>query len=233
MPRGRRCEAGRFAAVIVAALAVRSAHGGLYYVAPGGDDANAGTAAAPWATLQHAADRVVAGDRVVVRRGNYKGFYLDASGAAGSPIEFIAEPGVLIDEPTAGAGDQDGINLEGASHVILDGFAVTGMPRAGVRSVGLPQNMARFVTIRNVHAYDNGRWGIFTGHVEDLFIENNQTSGSVLEHGIYISNSGDRPVLRGNHSWGNHGSGIHMNADLSQGGRRRDFRRHRQRQPHL
>jgi Right handed beta helix region len=43
-------------------------------------------------------------------------------------------------------------------------------------------------------------------------------SRSVAEHGIYVSNSGDRPVIRRNHVWGNSGNGIHMNADLSQGG---------------
>ena len=40
----------------------------------------------------------------------------------------------------------------------------------------------------------------------------------MLEHGIYVSNSADRPVIRGNHSWGNRANGIHMNGDASQGG---------------
>jgi hypothetical protein len=203
---------------LAAAAQIQLARGAEYFVATGGSNAAAGTSAAPWATLQHAADVVGPGDRVVVRAGDYKGFYLDTSGTAGSPIEFFAEPGVLINMPTSGAGNQDGINLELASHIIIDGFSVTGMPRAGIRSVGLDDDMAEFVTIRNVHAYDNGRWGIFTGHVNDLLIENNETSGSILEHGIYVSNSGDRPVIRNNDTWGNHGAGIHMNGDLSLGG---------------
>ena len=41
------------------------------------------------------------------------------------------------------------------------------------------------------------------------------TTGSLLEHGIYVSNSGDRPVIRGNLSAANRASGIHMNGDLS------------------
>lgn len=205
-------------AALAAASHIQLVRGAQFYVAPGGNNAAAGTSATPWATLQHAADVVGPGDRVVVRAGNYQGFYLDTSGTAASPIEFFAEPGVLINSPTTGAGNQDGINLELASHIILDGFSVTGMPRAGIRSVGLEDDMAEFVTIRNVHAYDNGRWGIFTGHVNDLLIENNETSGSVLEHGIYVSNSGDRPVIRHNVTWGNHGAGIHMNGDFSLGG---------------
>ena len=198
------------AALMVCGAAL--AHGAEYYVAAtGGNNLGPGSATAPWATLQHAADVVGAGDRVNVLPGSYTGFYLDASGTAASPIEFLAQPGALITQRNATT--PDGINLEGASHVVIDGFSVTGMPRAGVRSV-----LGEFVTIRHVHAYDNTRWGIFTGFDDDLTIENNETSGSVIEHGIYVSNSGDRPVLRGNVSWGNHGSGIHMNGDESQGG---------------
>ena len=65
-----------------------------YYVSPTGNDAAAGTSAAPWKTLQHAADVVGPGDRVTARTGNYAGFYLDTSGTAAAPIEFDADPNV-------------------------------------------------------------------------------------------------------------------------------------------
>ena len=120
-----------------------------------------------------------------------------------APIEFFAEPGVLVNQPNPVRTDH-GINLENASYVIVDGFAVTGMNRAGVRSVGVNGNtFASHVTIRNVYSYDNGYWGILTGFVNDLVIENNETSGSQVEHGIYVSNSGDRPMIRNNISWNN------------------------------
>jgi parallel beta-helix repeat protein len=189
-----------------------------YFVSQGGNDGWPGTAGQPWRTLQFAAGQVGPGDRVTVRAGNYAGFYLDTSGAAGAPIEFLAEPGVMIDQPNP-VRPQHGINLENASHIVIDGFAVTGMERAGVRAVGVNGNtFASFVTIRNVRSYDNGYWGILTGFVHDLMIENNETSGSAVEHGIYVSNSGDRPVIRTNRSWGNRGNGIHMNGDASLGG---------------
>jgi parallel beta-helix repeat protein len=183
-----------------------------YYVDVAGNDSAAGSTTAPWRTLQKAANVVQAGDRVIVRPGTYAGFYLDhKDGNAQQHIEFFAEPGVLINQDNGRT--DDGINLEGASYVTIDGFAVTGMDRAGVRSV-----LGEHVTIRNVHAYDNQTWGIFTGFVDHLLIENNETSGSIDEHGIYVSNSGDFPVLRNNYSWNNHGSGIHMNGDRHQGG---------------
>jgi hypothetical protein len=72
---------------------------------------------APWATLQHAADSVKAGDQVLVQPGVYAGFYLDRSGAAGSEITFKAQPGVTITSENAET--PDGINLEGASYVTI------------------------------------------------------------------------------------------------------------------
>ncbi|HEY4232055.1 MAG TPA: right-handed parallel beta-helix repeat-containing protein, partial [Lacipirellulaceae bacterium] len=183
-----------------------------YVVDPGGNDMFAGTAAAPWKTLQHAANAVHAGDKVTVHAGNYAGFQLTASGTAAAPIEFDAQPGVFITQPIS-AQRPDGINLEGASYAIIDGFNINGMPEAGLRAV-----TAQFVTLRNNRADSNGKWGILTGFVDDLDIESNVMSNSVQQHGIYVSNSGDRPVVKNNIVFGNHDSGIQLNADLSQGG---------------
>lgn len=202
--------------VFVSLYAMPNVHAVSYYVSSTGSDASAGTSIAPWHTLQHAANVVGPGDSVTVGAGNYTGFYLDTSGTAANPITFFAEPGVLINQRNATT--PDGINLEGASYVVIDGFSINGMPRAGVRSVGFPEDFAEFVTVRNVTTTNNGNWGIFTGHVNDLVIESNTTSGSINEHGIYVSNSGDRPTIRNNVSFGNHSNGIHMNGDASQGG---------------
>ncbi len=211
-----RAQVTLAALVLIFCSLILRAEAADYFVDPAGNNSAAGTALAPWQTLQYAADHVGPGDVVTVLPGDYAGFQLEASGTPTNPIEFLAAPGVYIIEPVPVRGD--GINLEGASHVIIDGFHVDGMPHAGVRSVGSADDLASHVTIRNVTATNNGKWGIFTGHVDDLVIEDNLTSGSLDEHGIYVSNSGDRPIIRDNVIFGNHGSGIHMNGDLSQGG---------------
>jgi parallel beta-helix repeat protein len=195
----------------------RSANAAQYYVATNGSDNNPGTAVLPWRTLQFAADEVAAGDLVTVRPGNYAGFELTTDGDADNRIEFFAEPGVHITSGVPGRGD--GINLEGASFITIDGFNIANMPHAGVRSVGFEDDFATDVIVRNVTASNNDMWGIFTGHVNNLLIERNFTSGSQqVEHGIYVSNSGDNPTIRNNTIWGNNGSGIHMNGDESAGG---------------
>jgi len=47
------------------------ASGRAYYIAPGGDNAHTGSAAAPWLTLQHAVDQSAAGDALCARAGVY------------------------------------------------------------------------------------------------------------------------------------------------------------------
>lgn len=204
--------AGRLLALAaLVLLASPAALAATFWVAPGGSDSASGSQAAPWATLQKAAGSVGPGDTVRVAAGDYAGFDLRTSGTAAAPIRFLAETGAQV--VTQNPVTPDGINLEGASWVEVAGFTVLGMPRNGIRAV-----TAHHVTIRGNRAFDNFERGIFTGFVDDLLIEGNETAGSIDEHGIYVSNSGDRPTIRGNLTWGNNAAGIHMNGDLSAGG---------------
>ena len=189
----------------------------ILYVDPTGSDLNTGSSTSPLFTLQTAANRVAAGDTVYVGAGTYRGFNLTTSGTAVARITFAANPAaaagsVVVNQPNPW-NNADGINLEGASYVTVQGFTVTGQPRAGIRSVA-----NGFVEIRNNTADANTVWGIFTGFSSDLLIENNRASRSAQQHGIYVSNSADRPVIRGNTVTENFASGIQLNADLSQGG---------------
>jgi hypothetical protein len=200
---------------VLVLLTAGAASAGTYWVAPPpqGDDGNPGTSSQPWATLQHAADQVVAGDTVLVRSGDYVGAQLTTSGTAGASITFRAADGATARITADNPSTPDGINIEGASWIVIEGFEVTGRSRAGIRAV-----LCQHVTLRGNRCAANGTWGIFTGFCDDLLIEHNHTSLSGSEHGIYVSNSGDRPVIRGNLIWGNNANGIHMNGDVSMGG---------------
>jgi hypothetical protein len=188
-------------------------HSADYWVAPTGRDAaGRGSRAQPWATLQYAADRVRPGDTVHVRDGNYDGFHLVRGGTEKAPVTFEAA-GERVRIAKRNPKTPDGINVEGAGHVVIDGFAIDEMPRAGVRLTHSAHS-----TIRRIRADHNGSWGIFTSFCDDILIERNTTTRSVREHGIYVSNSGDRPIIRRNVVRGNRNCGIHMNGDSSQGG---------------
>jgi hypothetical protein len=203
----------RLGALSLFALTASAAHAATYYVATNGSDGNPGTQTRPWKTIQHAADRVAPGDTIRVRAGNYAGANFETPGTASRPIVLQAYPGerpaITADNPET----PDGINLEGASYMTVKGFTVNGRTRAGIRAVTCDH-----VTIRDNRLDQNGTWGILTGFCDDLLIEHNVASRSVQQHGIYVSNSGDRPVIRRNFVWGNRQAGIHMNGDASEGG---------------
>ena len=184
-----------------------------YYVSENGNNSNNGlTPETAFETLQHAADIVTAGDSVLVLQGNYVGFDIRKNGSQTSLIVFKAiENNVVIDEKNSVT--PDGINIENASWIIIDGFEVKDQPRAGIRAA-----VSDFVTVKNNYCHNNQRWGIFTGFTDDLTVENNTCSYSTEEHGIYVSNSSDRPIIKDNHSFNNNGCGIHMNGDISMGG---------------
>ena len=184
-----------------------------YYVSESGSNSNNGlTSQTAFETLQYAADMVSAGDSVLVLEGNYVGFDLRTDGNQNFPIVFKAiESDVVIYERNSVT--PDGINIENTSWIVIDGFEVKDQPRAGIRAA-----VSDFITIRNNYCHNNYRWGIFSGFTDDLTIENNTCSFSEDEHGIYVSNSSDRPIIRNNHSFNNNGCGIHMNGDVSMGG---------------
>lgn len=64
-----------------------------YYVATSGSDSNPGTLAEPFATIQHAADIMDAGDTCIIREGVYRETVTPArSGTADQPIIYMAYP---------------------------------------------------------------------------------------------------------------------------------------------
>ncbi len=199
-------------ALLIASVDTYSA---TYYVSLNGNNANNGLSnSAAFATIQHASEQIVAGDSVIVMPGTYQGFdFMNVNGTQLNPVVFTASgSGVIIDLPCS-YNNVDGINIENADYVIVKGFNVQGMPRAGIRVA-----LSSHVIISSNKCTDNFKWGIFTGFADYITIENNECSYSADEHGIYHSNSADHAIIRNNISHHNNRCGIHMNGDVSMGG---------------
>ncbi len=107
-----------------------SRSGKTYYVSTSGSDTNAGTLSAPWRTIQHAANTVVAGDTVQVRAGTYNEIVtMKTSGNATSGyITFQNYPGEapIVDGTGLVAGGQTGLfSLEGTfNYIVIQGFEI-------------------------------------------------------------------------------------------------------------
>ncbi len=106
--------------------------GATYYVSTSGSDNNPGTIAAPWRTIQHAANTVTAGATVYVFGGVYnESVNFPNSGTALAPITFESYPGqtAVIDGTRVSccgsSGTQGLINISGSlSYITVSGFEI-------------------------------------------------------------------------------------------------------------
>jgi parallel beta-helix repeat protein len=217
--------------LIIGLLAPASAQAADYWVAPNGSDSADGSATAPWATIQHAADTMQPGDSATVTDGTYAGFWMkNRAGDAQHRFTFRAQHplGAQITGPSATASDpNDSIQLVSVSFATIDGFDVTGAPRAGISIRTFGDDTGADTTdniVQNCRSHNNGAGvtagrhdGIFTGFAQNIVVQNNEVDHN-SEHGIYVSNSADNPVIRGNHSHDNAANGIQINGDASTGG---------------
>jgi hypothetical protein len=83
---------------LLASLVASSASAATYYVATTGRDTNPGTLAHPWRTVQHAADKLLPGDTVLVRGGVYHEAVtvnVSGTGAPDGVITFANYPGEI------------------------------------------------------------------------------------------------------------------------------------------
>ena len=164
---------------------------GAYFVAPGGDDAQAGTQSAPWATLAHAQATVSPGDTVYLRAGTYtytagvntcasrqdtvNAITLDKSGTPQAPIRYWAYPGEKPVFDFSGMSDDCRIK----------GFNVTGswVHLKGLEIRGVPQN----------NNLNHESWGVWISGSHDIFeqLDTHHHMGP----GLFIHDGSDNLVL--------------------------------------
>ena len=211
------------------------AQGGAYYVATTGSDANPGTLALPWATLQHAADTAQAGDTVYVRAGVYhQAVVLPRSGEAGRPITFAAYSGEIVWLDGAGVESNNAFDLDGASHITIAGLNMRNyggmcivswdgsdyvtvrdaeLHHCGDSALSLFQN-ADYVTVENVTIHDNDLIGMDCGigpcahwTLRGVRSLNNGAGNNTAADGIAVEN-GDDILVEDCESSGNAGDGF-------------------------
>ena len=216
MPRNRFGSLLVYLPYVILLFSVPAAAAGTnLYVSPSGNDDNACSQTLPCRQIRRALELVDHGDTILVANGTYKGFTAyGVHGTAGNPITIKAQgTNAEVVKTTDRTDNRDTIFITWSSYITIDGLRSFNANRAAIRV-----DESQHVTIRNCVLGDNGVWGIFADFSDDLLIEDNETYGSVDEHGIYASNSGDRPVIRANRVYDNNGNGIHVNGDISSGG---------------
>jgi parallel beta-helix repeat protein len=185
------------------------------WVSPAGNDTNDCSEKAPCREIQRVIARGLGpGDVVMLADGDYARFTAESvRGEPDRPITIFATGKRAVVNPDEACTRtkgycRDNIILRRCRWLVLDGLTSRASPRAGVAVF-----YGAHVTIRNAMLVDNGRWGVISSFADDLTVEHNEVSGSQAEHGIYLSNSGDRPIIRANVVHDNNYAGIQLNGD--------------------
>ncbi|HKV38703.1 MAG TPA: right-handed parallel beta-helix repeat-containing protein, partial [Blastocatellia bacterium] len=201
------------ASIMACAMAAVEASAATFHVSTSGADSNPGTVAEPWASLQHAVDTIQPGDTILIESGTYPGCRIGNSGLATAVCTLKASSGaqVLVNAPGPGNKHASNIEIENfdatVQYWVIDGLESAGSPKYGIDIRGTDH-----ITVRNCFVHGSAATGIFMAFCDHPLIESNESSLNA-EHGIYDSNSGDFPVIRGNKIHDNRNAGIHINGD--------------------
>lgn len=211
----------RVLAVLSFAFVASAASATTWYVAPGGNDANAGSITAPFATISKGAAVAQPNDVVLVRGGTYNQRpVISSHGTASAWITIQAYPGEhpIIDGTGLGL-DKNLVTFYQASYVSFSGFEVQNATRIGI--CGWENNNNIKVSNNTVH--DCVRNGIYFGAdamglVSDITVDGNTVFNTVTENQYHTMNGGwatalviswcTRGTITNNNVYQNNGEGL-------------------------
>lgn len=154
----------------------------------------------PSSSLQSAHDAMQTGDTLILDDGTWH------------ESLHIVKPGITIKARHAGLaiidarGGHDGIWVDHADNVTIEGVRVNGAARAGI--YGAQCNNLR---LTNCFCHSNGVQGILTGKCSNLHVVGCQCFDNRDQHGIYVSGPCVNPYVKGNHCFRNGGCGVQLN----------------------
>jgi hypothetical protein len=223
---------------VLITLALPAALGAAtYYVSPSGNDANSGSSAAPWKTLQFGASNLVPGDTLNAKAGTYAGFvvgwdpagqgvYGVIAGTAGHPITIQADPAAAAGSVIINSGNSKthvGVDLEpGCDFITISGFTIDGAggianypdKGSGIKATG-NDDVIRNNIVRNI---DYG-FGITSDEANRIVIDGNTVTGTGSHgntnygHAIYVAGATDGAIVTGNILHDNDYTGLQFNGD--------------------
>jgi len=181
-----------------------SAAGTTYYVdeTASCSDSGPGTEGVPYCTLAKGASMAtLPGDIVHVLNGTYpETIFPVYSGEDGSPITFLADPGVTVTGNNSSA-----FVIGGQNHIVIEGFTITETQGKGISVID-----SDHITISNNHV---SYAGIDMGpdmHQQGIYLKNTTDStvtGNITDHnsciGIRLTNGSDNNTVSDNISFAN------------------------------
>jgi len=199
----------------------------MYYISPNGNDANVGSQAAPFKTIQKAADLANPGDVIIVGDGTYTSTSTDQlvnltkSGTASSYITIRAQntgKAILNGQNNS---TREGFNIQpGVGYINIEGFEITGFSLSGIffmdwNSGAYAVSPVHDVGIRNNNIHHIGKYctdtasesptGITLFHSKSVILEQNKI------HDIGRYAPGENGCSCTTENYKNHDHAIYMN----------------------
>ena len=208
-------------AAVTLVMVTTSARAADLFVSLSGNDANSGSASAPFRTIKAASKVAKPGDVVNVRAGVYPDVVsISSKGTASAPIVFRPAAGetVVLDGSSLAAGT-DIVTLNATDYVDFTGFEVRNSPK-----IGITLWHARNSRVIGNHVHHTRRNGIYAGgdtmpSCYSLTVEGNSVHDTVLENQTHSMSGGgwagavvvsrtEGASIRGNRIWNNDGEGL-------------------------
>jgi parallel beta-helix repeat protein len=158
-------------------------------------DSGPGTADQPFCTIGAAASTTTPGTTVLVSAGTYAEQVAPKSGAAGSPVTFVAEPG----ETVTVTGNGRGFSLSNRTWVTIERFNIN-----NTTGDGLYVTNSSFIKLIGNHVSDAGSpssgqtaRGITLNKTTDSLVSNNVVDHNT-DYGVYVVSGSTRNEIVGN-----------------------------------
>jgi formylglycine-generating enzyme len=190
--------------------------GRILYIDKNGNDSNDGTQLRPWKTLFDAAKRVKPGDTVLINPGRYilnKSFIIKTSGMKNRPI-IIRGNGENVVLDFSKCSDRNSFDIYFANYIFVENLNIRASHGKNSRGIRFTHSTGSMVKKCNVYGASHAN--IFCSKSNRLVIEENEVHGGKI--GIYVADSTDYPIVKGNIAYDNTAIGLHMNGDKGSGG---------------
>jgi Right handed beta helix region len=221
----QRSLVGLFSSCALLGVLPLAADAATYYVAPDGDDTNAGSMNQPLATIQSAIDKVAPGDTVLIRGGVYplsKGLWIgdNRSGTSSNWVTIKAYEGTNGPELVRLTGSPEHCFVIGGQYIEARGLTCD-----NAVGIGFLLWRAQHIRVINNTVANVGATGISMSseldrRASDVLVEGNTVYLTNLSNkdsrglntglvwGQGISSFGDRVTIRNNKVFQNYGEGI-------------------------
>lgn len=194
-----------------------------YFVSPSGNDTDGLSEATAFRNPQRAADLSKPGDTILIMDGWYESgptsnsISITRSGTAGAPITFRAFPGA---RPVLKAQAWEGVSVQGASHIVIEGLTVEGVAKEITLDEALKAQQGAVVPPRyanNCFAVTRGESGNLSHHVtiRDNIARNCSGGGIYTLGADYVTIEYNDVYDNGWwSSWGNSGISMYQSRDV-------------------